>query len=62
MKAYAQYYGQRNTRYGGYRWQSLTKACQQQRVRVSNAHDALGDARLTAALIRAIEKKYESSK
>ena len=57
MKAYAQYYGQRNTRYGGYRWQSLTKACQQQRVRVSNAHDALGDAKLTAALIRAIEQK-----
>lgn len=57
MEAYAEYWGERNRRYGGYRWQSLTKACQQQDLRVSNAHNALGDAKLTAALIRKIEEK-----
>lgn len=57
MKAYAQFYGQRNTRYGGFRWQKLENACRQQRVRVNNAHDALADAQMTAALIRAIEQK-----
>ncbi len=56
MKAYAQYYGERNYRYGGYRWQKLEKACRQQKVRVANTHDALADAQMTAALIRAIEK------
>ncbi len=56
MKAYAAYWGQRS-RYGGYRWQSLSNACRQQGVRVAGAHDALADARLTAALIRSIENK-----
>lgn len=55
MKAYAAYWGQRG-RYG-YKWQSLSNACRQQGVKVANAHDALGDAKLTAALIRVIEKK-----
>ena len=57
MKAYATYWGQRDTRYGTYKWQSLSNACRQQAIKVSNAHDALGDALLTAALIRSIEKK-----
>jgi len=56
MQAYAEYWGQRNTRYGSYKWQSLTNACRQQGVKVSNAHDALGDALLTAALLRSIEQ------
>ncbi|MDX1418091.1 MAG: 3'-5' exonuclease [Candidatus Promineifilaceae bacterium] len=57
MKAYAPYWGQRNRRYGGYKWQSLTNACRQQGVPVASAHDALADAKMTAALIRAVEKK-----
>ena len=56
MKAYAAYWGQRS-RYGGFRWQSLSNACRQQGVRVAGAHDALADAKLTAALIRSIENK-----
>ena len=58
MEAYAEYWGERNRRYGGYRWQSLINAWRQQGLRVSNAHSALGDAKLTAALIRKIEKKF----
>jgi DNA polymerase-3 subunit epsilon len=57
MEAYAEYWGAWNSRYGSYRWQSLTDACRQQGVKVADAHDALGDARLTAALIRTVEKK-----
>ena len=56
MKAYAAYWGEPG-RYGSYKWQSLTKACHQQGVKVVDAHDALGDARLTAALIRTVERK-----
>jgi DNA polymerase III epsilon subunit-like protein len=58
MQAYAEYWGQWNSRYGSYKWQSLTNACRQQGVKIVDAHDALGDARLTAALIRTIEKKF----
>ena len=52
MEAYAEYWGQRNRRYGGYQWQSLINACRQQGVKEAGAHDAVGDARMTAALIR----------
>lgn len=57
MEAYAAYWGERNYRYGGYRWQSLGNACRQQGVRIVGAHDALGDAKMTAALMRAIADK-----
>jgi DNA polymerase III epsilon subunit-like protein len=57
MEEYAEYWGQRNRRYGGYKWQSLINACRQQGIKVAGAHDAVGDARMTAALIRTIEKK-----
>ena len=56
MEAYAAYWG-RPGRYGSFQWQSLANACRQQGVRVVAAHDALADARLTAALIRAVEGK-----
>ena len=59
MEAYAEYWGQWNSRFRSYRWQSLTDACRQQGVKVVDAHDALGDAKLTAALIRRIEKKLQ---
>jgi len=57
MQAYAEYRGDWNSRYGSYKWHSLTNACRQQGVKVVDVHDALGDAKLTAALIRTIEKK-----
>lgn len=57
MEAYAAHWGERDRRYGGYRWQSLTSACRQQGVPLQDAHSALGDARLTAALLSQIEKK-----
>jgi len=59
MQAYAEYWGERNSRYGDYRWQSLINACRQQGIKVIDAHDALGDALLTAKLIRTIEQKLK---
>lgn len=56
MNAYAEYWGERSS-YGGsgsYRWQSLAKACLQQKIKISDAHSALGDCKLTLALIRAM--------
>lgn len=57
MKAYARFWGQRERRYGNYRWQKLSAACRQQGVHIVDAHDALGDALLTAAVIRAVEQR-----
>lgn len=37
---------------GGIRWQKLTNACTYHRIKVENAHDALGDSRMTLALIQ----------
>lgn len=55
MKKYASFYGQlRYGRGGGYRWQSLTDACHQQGIPVSNAHNALGDCLMTLELLGAM--------
>lgn len=50
MEAYAAYYGQRRGR--GYKWQSLTAACEQQGIEINGAHTAVGDAQMTLALLR----------
>jgi len=55
MRQYAGFYGQPGSR--GYRWQSLSKACTQQKIPVVAAHDALGDCRLTLALLQAMAKE-----
>lgn len=54
MEAFAEVYGQRN-RYGnGYRWHKLVKAAQHYHIPVVDEHSALGDARLTLALVKAM--------
>ena len=53
MKTYAAYRGQRSSR-GDYKWHKLGMACQQQGIRVSDAHSALGDCHMTLALLRAM--------
>ncbi|QPC82428.1 3'-5' exonuclease [Phototrophicus methaneseepsis] len=50
MKQYARYKGQKNAN-GSYRWHKLAVAAKQERIKVENAHDALGDCRMTLALI-----------
>jgi DNA polymerase-3 subunit epsilon len=50
MKQYARYKGQKNAN-GGYRWHKLAVAAKQERIKIENAHDALGDCRMTLALI-----------
>lgn len=52
MKEYAKYRGQFDLKKRGYRWYSLSEACKQQRIKVENAHDALGDVLMTLALIK----------
>jgi DNA polymerase III epsilon subunit-like protein len=51
MEAYAEFYGEINTYYGSYKWQSLTNAMVQQGLEVSNEHSALGDAMMTLRLL-----------
>ncbi|MEO1290580.1 MAG: 3'-5' exonuclease [Chloroflexota bacterium] len=50
MKQYAKFYGQRSR--NGYRWQKLGMAASQQGITVKDAHTALGDVRMTLALIQ----------
>ncbi len=52
MKTYAAYYGQWNTRRHSYNWQSLEKACRQQKIEVAKTHNATADCQLTLALIQ----------
>lgn len=49
MRAYATYYfGGR----GGGKWQSLSKACMQQGIRIENAHSAIADCKMTWQLMK----------
>ncbi len=57
MEAYARYWGDWSSWHQSYKWQSLEVACRQQDVEVADAHDALADARMTAALLRALERR-----
>lgn len=57
MEPYAQYWGAWSEWHQSFTWQSLVKACDQQGVEVADAHDALGDCRMTLALIKKIASK-----
>lgn len=59
MINYAAYWGERNARYGGWRWQSLSSACFQQEIPVNGAHSAVVDCQLTLELIRRMAAKAE---
>ena len=51
MKLYAQFYGEWNSRRGGYRWQSLEAAGRQCRIALPNSHRAKDDTLLTRAVL-----------
>ena len=51
MKQYAVFWGQKKAGYSNYRWYKLAEAAVQQSIPVENAHSALGDVRMTLALI-----------
>ena len=52
MIQYAQYRGQRRKGWRGYKWHRLGNAVDQEGLEIKDAHNALGDARMTLALIR----------
>ena len=51
MKLYAQFYGEWNSRRGGYRWQSLDAAGKQCGIPLPNSHRAKDDTLLTRAIL-----------
>ncbi|MBE3953120.1 3'-5' exonuclease [Vibrio parahaemolyticus] len=59
MLWYAEFYGDWNDCHGDYKWQSLTNACAQQGIDVSDltAHRALADCEMTRRLIHAVNTK-----
>lgn len=56
MEWYAPVYGEWNEYRGNYKWQKLTSACAYEGVEVSRAHSALGDCRMTLALLQSVVK------
>lgn len=52
MLWYADLWGEWDEYHGNNRWQKLTTACAQQEIVVKDAHNALGDCKMTFALIR----------
>jgi DNA polymerase-3 subunit epsilon len=52
MLNYARFHGSFDLQKRAYRWHKLGTACQQMKIPVANAHSALGDARMTLALVR----------
>jgi DNA polymerase-3 subunit epsilon len=57
MRAYAVYHGHAGK--NGYQWQSLSKACMQQKIIVDKAHDAMGDCMMTLALVKRMAEASE---
>ncbi len=59
MTWYAEFFGEWNYSCNAPKWQSLTNACAQQDVDVSdlNAHRALADCEMTRRLINAVNSK-----
>ncbi len=51
MMAYAEHYGDWNDYRGSWRWHKLTSAMYQQGLPLGDAHSALGDCRMTLALL-----------
>lgn len=54
MLWYAQFWGDWHDYHQSYTWQKLTAACRQQEIVVQDAHSAIGDCKMTLALIRAM--------
>lgn len=61
MINYARFRGQWNPRFRDYRWHSLGNAVMQQGLVVTDAHSAVGDCRMTLALIRKIAESGSST-
>lgn len=60
MEAYAEHFGEWNSYHGNYRWQRLSTAAASERVKVDNAHDALGDCLMTLGVVKAMLKNAET--
>jgi DNA polymerase-3 subunit epsilon len=56
MRGYAEHHAGKIGQSGGrgMRWHSLSTACQQEKIPVQNAHNALADCRMTLALVKEI--------
>lgn len=54
MSRYAEFWGEWSSYHQSYTWQKLTNACRQQGLKIEDAHSAIGDCRMTLALIKAV--------
>ena len=54
MDPYAEFWGDWSDWHQSYKWQSLENACRQQGIAVNGAHSAIGDCRMTLALLRKV--------
>ena len=54
MNAFSPIYGEWNSYHGNYKWQKLTTASSFYKVKVENAHSALGDCLMTLGVVKAM--------
>lgn len=57
MEWYADLWGEYDEYHGTNRWQQLSKAAQQQKVKVESAHDALADCQMVLGLVNKLARK-----
>lgn len=62
MNVYAEYNGEWNENHGNYRWVKLAEAAAKEGITVEDAHSALGDCKMTLAVIKALAAKARSDK
>lgn len=59
MLEYARFHGEWDPRRRQWKWQGLSKACQQQGIAVVGAHRALADNRMTLGVVRAMAESAD---
>ena len=52
MEAFSPIFGEWNSKYGNFRWQKLTTASDYYKVKIENAHSALGDCLMTLGVVQ----------
>lgn len=62
MLAYAEFFGDWNSYHQSYRWQRLSNAPRTEKVKVENAHNALGKCLMTLGVVKSMLQSYREDR